>query len=497
MCFRYRRTSHVFRFRKFTRHKIRLFQLRNKCLHDLGFASNSGRELNIVAEEICDRQSDYIVAKENAASSFVAAVPIECLPSSATRRAWLGIKIIPTTVPYSKTKIRFSLQIERSEDINTQDLIQHYEFPIQVCNEYRHNPEANVLLITNCETSKVEVDNWKLLLCTRLGMEMDIFNVSIYGSLTTASPNGGPSQNLFHLYRRKIVIILGNQFEYFDNGHRTAIDLIDQTDFVDAALDGTSLIVTCTKFEGDMRLQIQRLLFSRYSRTRSFMTVKELIMAIQKAQYEQGFLDTKFIVTPLLKHYDPMTRCTTKATHAAVELQKYFPNLRFTISWLPSSSTNLRIAGNIQVLPSVPYKAKLLITGGDMDSCLHSNEFCILLSLPFSTRLKMLWEVFARQRSGQVNQLSAVVKLDLALELARFIGTNPEWPDSIPRRDIILQLTRLDEFLRYDVGCQVSIASVTDSTKILADLAFLVECCQGSWRCSWGQDEHYDQYRGC
>jgi hypothetical protein len=192
-----------------------------------------------VAKEICDLNSACIVVKENSESDFFTAVPIDTLPASEDKEARVAVRIASTTVPFSKTKVRFSLQI-RPPDNSPPDLIQHYEFPIQVCNEYRHSPDANVLFIANLETSKDEVDYWNSLVCQRLGMTMDTFNASEYGHLKIVRDGSG-SRSLFDLYHGKIVIMLGNKFEYFERGQRTALDLINQEDFAVATRAGTSL----------------------------------------------------------------------------------------------------------------------------------------------------------------------------------------------------------------------------------------------------------------
>ena len=51
-------------------------------------------------------------------------------------------------------------------------------------------------------------------------MSMDVYNVSLYGHM-------GLKDSILSKYFGRTVVLLGNNFAYFERGQRTVMDLID------------------------------------------------------------------------------------------------------------------------------------------------------------------------------------------------------------------------------------------------------------------------------
>lgn len=406
--------------------------------------------------------------------------PISLLAAHRSTSVEIVVKMLPTAIPYMKTNARVALHFtppNHSEPVSIQD----YDLPIQVSNTFNYNPESKVILVTNYGTSSDEVESWHSLVCDRLGLKMDIWNVSLNGHLEVI---GNTRQSLFQLYKGKTVIMLGNQFPYFERGQRTAMDLIDQKDFAPATFGGTSLFVSGIDLDQDAVTHIPRLLRAgAYSLSRTFSTVNHLVKAILSARADKGFYDTKFICTPTTKG-DVATRCANKAEKAANELRRRVPNLRFIISWSAEKGS-----GQVEVMPCTPYdNAKFILTRPSTRRFEELNGYGVLFSLPFTTRLEMLWGVFSDERGKTATQatqapqgLADIVEYDLVIELARFTHPNPPWPDCISKNEIMSHLKRLDLFFNYNSSCPFSRGSVNRVVGILVTLMLLANCCTGSW----------------
>src|SRR5205814_10661148 len=59
-----------------------------------------------------------------------------------------------------------------------------------------------------------------------------------------AGSRAAERQTLWQMYKGKTIIMLGNQFPYFDRGQRTAMNLIDPKDSSPAVFGGTSIFVS-------------------------------------------------------------------------------------------------------------------------------------------------------------------------------------------------------------------------------------------------------------
>lgn len=108
------------------------------------------------------------------------------------------------------------------------------------------------------------------------------------------------------------------------------------------------------------------------------------------------------------------------------------------------------------------------------------NEFCVLLSVPFSVRLQMLWSELMRPEPLHRNLIGAI-EFDIIIEITRFIDLHPPWPDCIPRRDILSHLTRLRMFFLHDASRRFSQSTMTRIAALLGNLILLADCCSGSW----------------
>jgi hypothetical protein len=392
---------------------------------------------------------------------------IATLAATSTKKFELFVRVNSGATPYETTKLEITLSLSPPGETKPVP-IQYLEIPIQISNHYRHDPKSSILLVTNVCTTANEIDLWQNLV-QRMGMTMDIWNVSLYGHM-------GLDQSLLYKYRGKTVILMGNQFPYFERGPRTVLNLIHKTDIAAATLAGTSFIVSNMSVNETVISDAPRYLRSgNYPHIRHFNTVKALVKSVSGASRDTGFLDTKFVVA-LQKGRAYMQ----KAQHCAKELKKHVPNLRFAIMPSPQGGSG---HGEIEVLPCIPYDyGRFLISTNSTRRFDELNGFLIQYCLPFKSRIEMLWDLWANgpKESARCEGVAQIMEFDLVIEMARYIGSDPPWPDSIKKDDVLSHLKRISKFLGHNTVQQFSQSSIRTVTTILGNLKLLADSCLGS-----------------
>lgn len=407
-------------------------------------------------------------------------IPIECLGGATETCLSFSVKVLETAVSYETTLAQVSLHLtppDKSEPCS----IQARKVSIKVANAYHYNPDADVLLVTNINTTPDEVDSWNSLICDQLKLKMDIYDISARGKLETVLPETKVPQPLFGLYQGKIIIMLGNSFSWFERSKRNALDLVDGANFELAMAHGTSMIVSGLK-NPLQQMHIPHLLRSKtYSRSLQFITIKKLVKAVIAVKDTTVFFETKFVCS-LKGKGNAAHRCMSKANRAAAELLRRLPNVRFTIICTTSGN-----GPKVEVFPCDTFTdAKFLMTSAELGiRSKHVHAFSLFLCIPFVVRLQMLWDIFSEDSVSLEEQFTAhligAVRFDLIIELARFASRSPPWPDKIPEKQILIYLNRLGTFFFFNPNCRFSSSSVDPAIAILGDLILLADCCNGFW----------------
>ena len=459
--------------------------MENLSTKELGSKSPSGRKIGITFRETSSESTGKTVPSDQDLSQDPHEIPINSLGPGASTGVQVVLKIKPDAIPYTRQHVHLSLLFSPPGLVKTESC-QEYEIPVQIANTYRYDKEAQVLLITNYNTAADDVETWGAL-CDRLQFKMDVWNVSLNGHLELTGKSGAINgeTKLFDLYRGKTIVMLGNSFPYFERGQRTVSDLIDHKDFAPSALTGTNIFISGTTLDGPGIKNLARHLRASTSPvSREFTTVKQLVKAIVVAHSDAKFYHTKFVCLPKPRGQHAR-RCADKASRIEKELSRRLPNIRFVISWSSAEPTKDR-AGEIEVVPGIPYStAKFVVTPRATSPTPEDTiAFGLLLLLPFSTRLKMLWDQ-ARSMGGDgavsLQCLADSIAYELVLELARFIHSNPPWPDCFDKQSVFTHHKRLNAFFQYAPTTSFSPGSVASIVPILGNLIFLARCCPGFW----------------
>jgi hypothetical protein len=123
---------------------------------------------------------------------------------------------------------------------NTLPVIQAVQLKVQISPPYTHNPNASFLLVTNSDTGADVVRTWKFFIENDLRLELDIWNLSLYGSMEPEIEEDEYS-TLLASYAGKSIIILCNKFEFFSRGRRTAMDFCEPLKITEEVLQDTRI----------------------------------------------------------------------------------------------------------------------------------------------------------------------------------------------------------------------------------------------------------------
>jgi hypothetical protein len=229
-------------------------------------------------------------------------------------------------------------------------LIQQSDILVKISPQYDFNDDSSFLLITNPETPPDLIDAIKYVIVGDLHLKVDQWNLGEHGGyqFPIESPGETP-RSIISLYISKTIIFLSNDFDYFGQGPRNALQLCDVTEVAQSSLEGTSsLFLGCGEkkqqeylesfvFPVNHRLQD---LATFIKETSHFSTRKELFQAINQQQTVDGARFTTFtlLVKPSIRGGKEET--TRKEAESIAEgLREQMPQERFMVSHLhPLSS---------------------------------------------------------------------------------------------------------------------------------------------------------------
>jgi hypothetical protein len=393
-------------------------------------------------------------------------IPVDLLEARDSNLIEVSVTVPQSAIPYSKTAAMVSLELTYPRG-NDMAGIQHYQLPVQISSCYRHDASSEVLLITNSGTVSDEVEMWSGV-CDRLGITMDIWNLGLYGVF---SESGG--QRMFDLYSGKTLIFLGNSFEYFDRGGRTALDIINPGELFTASIHGTSFLFSgATAGESRVRQLLQSSSSQRQT-CAECLTRKEVLKAIVSAHSRDNFWRSKFLYRPRRKGKQAFKRCENKAKQLSKALQQRIPNVTFMILW--TSSATGESSGEIEVFPVLPPPSNALIASlGNTSQSDRIRDFRASLAISFSKRVEVLWHGWSDKKTSEVDGFVESVESELAVELGRYLTTST-WPDCIPKGATFTHLSRLQTFLEFDWLRPFSMESIGTVTTLLGKLVHLVD----------------------
>ena len=229
-------------------------------------------------------------------------------------------------------------------------LIQQSDVTVKISPQYGYSDDASFLLITNPATPTQLIEATKNFVEDELKLKLDQWNLGQHGGFEypPLSPEDEP-RTIISSYAGKSIIFLGNEFDYFGQGPRNALQLCDIEDIAQSSVEGTSSLFLGYVDKKDYNL-LESFVFpvnhslqdpSTFIRdTTHFTTRKELLQAISQQQTVSGsqFTTYTLLVKPSLR--GGKEESTRKEAESVVEdLRSQMPQERFLVSHIhPLSS---------------------------------------------------------------------------------------------------------------------------------------------------------------
>lgn len=210
----------------------------NTSLRDLGSKSQDGRRLAVQFykndQEMYDISSSYIDmfmdgvecnSKLDTNDGLWRGTCFEIpLLSAGQSKSFEGtLKLSSQVTPYSRLAVQAEILLEELKhdnnglneaNLSAQKMLPVQRRQLQVSSEPTYVPSENnhVVLVTCATTTKQQFNAWLDLLTNRLGLKVEYYSVSIYGSLDPdfQPPNGGVT--LAQAFKGKIVVVLDDTF---------------------------------------------------------------------------------------------------------------------------------------------------------------------------------------------------------------------------------------------------------------------------------------------
>ena len=180
-----------------------------------------------------------------------------------------NVDLLPEAQTYQKLVITLDLYMNmpNSNPLDHEtplaiQLLQTEELEILISPHFRHNPMADFLLVTNPETTHHQVHAIHHFISEHLNMEMDEWNVGLYGGLSYTPEEGQfAPETVLTKYSSKTIIFLGNRFNFFESGSLTIPQLCDTRAFAEACSRGTSILFSGSLGDADYERLLKNMIF--------------------------------------------------------------------------------------------------------------------------------------------------------------------------------------------------------------------------------------------
>jgi len=329
---------------------------------------------------------------------------------------------------------------------------------IQVSELYVFRPLSSFLLITNSETTRSRSQALQRFIREDLGMEVDVWNIALYGSLRNRDPVSNDVRHIISAYHGKSIIVLNNRFEFFDCGSKSSLELCDPHPLADALEEGTNCLFLDTKdFKPYDDLLKSSMFCLRYKvkevnkhlvPSRRFENVKELVSAVrEQKQHDPSNTFTNYTLPTREKLLGIITANPESQTKRISRyLRRHLPSERCLVTFSTKDTLDLsnpdnekspvinvveELSPQIIVSCGLPYHGSVVA----LEPCRRSNDqtnsqddqsidpfegYMIVNSLPLSRRVDLLWN--SEHRNGAQTKLSDFALDSIGLSITRAVN---------------------------------------------------------------------------
>lgn len=273
------------------------------------------------------------------------------IPATESTPLQQVLRISPNAQSYQHVAFRLELYISNplqppSDDEDARDeitLIQLKDIRIQISSNYTYGTNSSFLLVTNSETTRHRMEAMRAFVNDELEMELDIWNVDLYGGLQYRPEEDEPTESVVTTYEGKTVLFLGNRFDFFGSGSRDIADLCDLQPLTRAALNGTSYLFLGSLDQQSYKSLVESLVFhvphrgsaveDHLTASIKFPNVNEMARSIRQERL-LGSTSLAVYTTPVKTRWYRLGKANpvSEAKKVAKYLRKNLPQERFLVS---------------------------------------------------------------------------------------------------------------------------------------------------------------------
>ena len=354
-------------------------------------------------------------------------------------------------------------------DVANMQLIEGQGFKIQIAPGHIHSTTSDVLVVTNGETRRDQFDALQDFVQDILSMKMDVWNLSLYGSLFQSDKaDSDERENVLSLYHGKTIIFLGNNFGFYGHEWVSVLQLCDAESVFQACAHGSSCLFLGSVEE---RAMFRSLLFpmsekatdclASLASTSRFTDIRELLPALKE---ERGSNGRAYQLEARSCWYKPgSSKITHAAKRASKALQNHLPQERFWVCPVePAGEAGPRSIGTLLIHRGLPQSAALFTTqsglfpGPERKSTLKLpgvpgrnptrtgprktglqpyDQYAIIGALSMKQRVDILWSTNGSTGAAKVPEdiiqlMILSTQQDLVKEIQSFLS-RCGWPNSI------------------------------------------------------------------
>ncbi|KAK8119783.1 uncharacterized protein PG998_004409 [Apiospora kogelbergensis] len=292
--------------------------------------------------------------------------------------------------------------------------VQEHHMQVQVSSHYQKTENPGYLLVVNSDTPNYAIRQTLSYLKHGLLANVDMFNVSIYGSYDVP----GSSESVLSKYMGKSIIIFGNNYDHPGVGFKRPWDLVDPWVATVLLKGGTSLhfsnvtdpaALSSLKAWAELvvfpahRLMANRQTYSAKNdkalatnlRNENVRLAQETIQEKENPKDNNEILYDLPVKQSKLNLFGSLDSTLSRRTETAVNLlDKSLPLRRFVVAPAPIASPR------VLVVEGVPRTARFTATTAKFrrmplnestESVSVHDAFLLVASLPYTSRVRMFW----------------------------------------------------------------------------------------------------------
>ncbi len=393
------------------------------------------------------------------------------------------LHILPDAENYSHVLLRLDLYIsypgqEDLEDDNAPIeicLVQSEDLRIQISSYHTFNPGSSVLVVTNTDTTTNRVQAIRNFIENDLNLEMDEWNVGLYGGLQYRPDEGDSNlSSVLTTYHGKAIVFLGNRFAFFGSGSRSFAELCDVRALADATLNGTTCLFLGTLGDRNYTALIDSVVFPvPYETSTAAQHITAATHFPTERKLKHSIREEKLVDHPKFDLYTVpvktrwyrfgMANSSAEAKRLSHYMRRKFPQERFLVSSIKNVASNTLSPRESTELQDKRAKVLVVLHGhsqqlsmfaiGEPQNVNRTNialpnastrhhlsyfeRYIVTASLPVSQRVDIAWDhpvVYLNEATTNftINAITISLILDINLEIRKFLH-KPAWPSQIPQ----------------------------------------------------------------